>query len=70
MLYNETTAALFADGVIIPTDNVIYGLGGRDMTMNDMGEIIKNTKANANAGKVVGSIQSFSGLRGPKLELY
>jgi pyruvate ferredoxin oxidoreductase alpha subunit len=70
MLYNETTAALFAEGVIIPTDNIIYGLGGRDMTMNDMEEIIKNTKANADAGKVVGHIQSFSGLRGPKLELY
>ncbi len=70
MLYNETTAALFAEGVVIPTDNVIYGLGGRDMTMNDMEEIIKNTKANADAGKVVGHIQSFSGLRGPKLELY
>jgi hypothetical protein len=40
------------------------------MTMNDMEEIIKNTKANADAGKVVGHIQSFSGLRGPKLELY
>jgi len=70
MLYNETTAALFANGTIIPTDNVIYGLGGRDMTMNDMEEIIKNTKTNADAGKVTGSIQSFSGLRGPKLELY
>jgi len=70
MLYNEITAALFAEGVIIPTDNIIYGLGGRDMTMNDMEEIIKDTKANADAGKVVGAIQSFSGLRGPKLELY
>lgn len=70
MLYNETAAALFANGLVIPTDNVIYGLGGRDMTINYMEAIIAHTKKNADAGKVVGNIQSFSGLRGPELELY
>ncbi|HIP61880.1 MAG TPA: 2-oxoacid:ferredoxin oxidoreductase subunit alpha [Sulfurovum sp.] len=70
MMYNEVTAALFASANIIPTTNIIYGLGGRDMTMNDMEEIINDAKKNADAGKVVGAIQSFSGLRGPKLEMY
>jgi len=70
MLYNEVAAALFASGVVIPTNNVIYGLGGRDMTIGDMEEIIATAKANADAGKVVGGIQTFSGLRGPKLDLY
>ena len=70
MLYNEVAAALFASGVVIPTNNVIYGLGGRDMTIGDMEEIIASAKTNADAGKVVGGIQTFSGLRGPKLDLY
>jgi pyruvate ferredoxin oxidoreductase alpha subunit len=70
MLYNEVAAALFADGLIKPMTNYIYGLGGRDMTMLDMEEIINETATNATQGKVVGSIQRFSGLRGPKLECY
>jgi len=70
MLYNETASALLSSGNMIPMTNYIYGLGGRDMTMHDIEDIIKETALNAKEGKVVGSIQRFSGLRGPKLECY
>lgn len=48
----------------------IYGLGGRDITIDDLKEIMNETKQNADAGKVVGKIQRFKGLRGPKLEFF
>ncbi len=70
MLFNEVSAALYASDNRPPIINYIYGLGGRDMTMADMEEIINETKRNADAGKVIGKIQHFSGLRGPKLEFF
>jgi len=70
MLYNEVSAAMYAGENRPPMTNIIYGLGGRDMTMSHMEGIITDTKKNADAGKVVGKIQSFSGLRGPKLEFF
>ena len=70
MLYNEVSAALYASDNRPPMINYIYGLGGRDMTMADMEEIINETKRNADAGKVIDKVQHFSGLRGPKLEFF
>jgi len=70
MLYNEVSAALYASDNRPPMTNYIYGLGGRDMTMSHMEEIINDTKKNADAGKIIGKIQQFSGLRGPKLEFF
>jgi pyruvate ferredoxin oxidoreductase alpha subunit len=67
MLYNETTAALFAEGVIIPTDNIIYGLGGRDMTVVHLQEIYRELSKSAKAGRRIGPIQRFVNLRGPEL---
>ena len=70
MLYNEVSAALYASDNRPPMTNYIYGLGGRDLTMEHVEDIINDTKKNADAGKVIGKIQKFSGLRGPKLEFF
>ena len=70
MLYNEITGALYASGKYIPTVNYIYGLGGRDMTHEHLKGIYKDLDECAKAGKVIGKIQKFSGLRGPKLEFF
>jgi pyruvate ferredoxin oxidoreductase alpha subunit len=70
MLYNEVSAALYASDNRPPMTNYIYGLGGRDLTMEHVEGIINDTKKNADAGKVIGKIQKFSGLRGPTLEFF
>ena len=70
MLYNEITGALYSTGKYIPTVNYIYGLGGRDMTQEQLKGIYKNLKECADAGKVIGKLQRFSGLRGPALEFF
>jgi pyruvate ferredoxin oxidoreductase alpha subunit len=70
MLYNEISSAMYSVGKFIPTINYIYGLGGRDMTQEHLKGIFKELKECADAGKVVGKIQRFSGLRGPALEFF
>jgi pyruvate ferredoxin oxidoreductase alpha subunit len=47
--------------------NYIYGLGGRDTTVEHILEVIKETNENAKAGKRVTDLQGFINLRGPKL---
>lgn len=71
MLFNEITAALYhAEGSRPVVTNYVYGLGGRDMTQDDLKEIYKELKANADAGKPTTALQQFIGLRGPKLAFY
>ncbi len=70
MLYNEITASLYHSEHRPLVTNYIYGLGGRDMTIGHLKEVFKETKANADAGKLTVPIQQFIGLRGPKLTFY
>ncbi len=69
-LYNEVTGALYtADNRPIVT-NYIYGLGGRDLTVQAIEDVYKELDANAKAGKRTGKIQQFLSLRGPKMEYF
>lgn len=70
MLYNEISAAMYQCDSKPVINNYIYGLGGRDMTQEDIKEIFRDAKKNADAGKLVTPLQSFSGLRGPKLSFF
>jgi len=66
-LFNEVAGALAANGQNAIMTNYIYGLGGRDTTVEHILEVIKETQKNAEAGKRVTDLQSFINLRGPKL---
>ncbi|WP_456479539.1 2-oxoacid:ferredoxin oxidoreductase subunit alpha [Nautilia sp.] len=66
-LYNEVAGALAANGQSAIMTNYIYGLGGRDTTVEHFLEVIKDTNKNAEAGKRVTDLQGFVNLRGPKL---
>jgi len=66
-LYNEVAGALAANGESAIMTNYIYGLGGRDTTVEHILEVIKETKQNADANKRVTPLQGFINLRGPKL---
>ncbi len=70
MLYNEIAASMYQGDSKPVINNYIYGLGGRDMTQNDIKEIFRDIKKNADAGKLVTPLQQFSGLRGPKLSFF
>jgi len=66
-LYNEVAGALAANGKSAIMTNYIYGLGGRDTTVEHILDVIKETNENAKAGKRVTPLQGFINLRGPKL---
>ena len=69
-LYNEVAGALFNTPARPVLKNLIYGLGGRDMTINELKNIFKNLTADANNGKLTGKIQTLVGVRGPELSFY
>jgi len=70
MLYNEVTASLYQGENHPVISNYIYGLGGRDFTIDHAKEIYKELDANAKEGKLTTPLQQFVGLRGPKLSFY
>jgi len=70
MLFNEVSATMYQTDSKPVINNYIYGLGGRDMTQENLKEIFRDAKKNADAGKLVTPLQQFSGLRGPKLSFY
>lgn len=69
-LYNEISGALFNSAARPLLTNIIYGLGGRDMTIGILCDIYRNLEKEAKAGKISGNIQRFVGVRGPELSYY
>lgn len=69
-LYNEIAGALFNTPARPVLKNLVYGLGGRDMTINELKNIFRNLTADANNGKLTGKIQTLVGVRGPELSFY
>ncbi len=69
-LYNEVTASLYQNDNRPVITNYIYGLGGRDFTIDHAKEIFKELDANAKEGRPTTPLQQFVGLRGPKLSFY
>ncbi len=70
MLYNEVSASLYAGDTKPLITNYIYGLGGRDLTVDAIKDIYRELDKNAKSGKRSGKIQQFISLRGPKLEYF
>jgi pyruvate ferredoxin oxidoreductase alpha subunit len=70
MLYNEIAGALFNSPARPVLSNIIYGLGGRDMTIDTLCDIYRDLDKEAKSGKLNGTIQRFVGVRGPALEFY
>jgi len=70
MVYNEVAASLYQGENRPVISNYIYGLGGRDFTIDHAKEIYKELDVNAKEGKLTTPLQQFVGLRGPKLSFY
>ena len=70
-LYNEIAGALFNSPARPVLSNIVYGLGGRDMTIGTLCDIYRNLAEEAKTGKqTTGTIQRFVGVRGPELNYY
>ncbi len=69
-LFNEVSAAMYTSDNRPVITNYIYGLGGRDLTIDALKDIYRELAKNAKSGKRNGKIQQFVGLRGPKLEYF
>jgi pyruvate ferredoxin oxidoreductase alpha subunit len=70
MLYNEICGAMYNSGSKPLISNYIYGLGGRDTTIDGIKDIIKELNEDAKAGSLQHPIQQFFGVRGPKLSYF
>lgn len=66
-LYNEVSGSLFNTKERPLLSNIIYGLGGRDMTVEILKDIFRSLDDEAKKGKLSDNIQRFVGVRGPKL---
>ncbi len=49
-LYTDILSTLYKNGLTIPVLNVVYGLGGRDFTINDAEEVLRLAAEGADAG--------------------
>jgi len=65
--FNEVSAALYTTEKRPLVTNFIYGLGGRDFSIEEAKRILIEQQAHADAGHITTDIQQFSGLRGPHL---
>ena len=65
--FNEVSGALYSTASRPLVTNFIYGLGGRDFSIDEAKRIFREQKAHADAGHITTDIQQFSGLRGPHL---
>jgi pyruvate ferredoxin oxidoreductase alpha subunit len=61
-LYHEITSALFTYGSVIPTNNYIYGLGGREILPEDLSSVYDDLQQVAESGQPAEPV-SFLGLR-------
>ena len=70
ILFQDISSSLINTPARPLMSDLIYGLGGRDMTVVELEEIISNAQDEVNAGKLNGSIQRWIGVRGPELKYY
>jgi len=68
--YNEVAAAMATSKSRPMVTNYIYGLGGRDISIENLKDIYKEQQANADAGYITTDIQQFTNLRGPHLGFF
>ena len=70
LLYADITGALYNTSLRPLVSNIIYGLGGRDMNIQNICDVMDNAFAEVAEGKLNGSIQRWIGVRGPELNYY
>jgi len=62
-LFSEITSGMYSCNLNVPTINYIYGLGGRDVKMENIFEVFNNLEDISKTGKVT-KVINYLGLRG------
>ncbi len=62
-LFSEITSAMYTSNVKVPTVNYIYGLGGRDVKIDNIFEVFSDLETIAKTGKIT-TLTNYLGLRG------
>jgi pyruvate ferredoxin oxidoreductase alpha subunit len=70
LLYNDIAGALFNTSSRPLLSNIIYGLGGRDINIENLKSVFNHALGEVANGKLDGTIQRFVGVRGPELKYY
>ncbi len=70
VLFQDISSSLINTPARPLMSDVIYGLGGRDMTVVELEEIYQIAQDEVNAGKLNGTIQRWVGVRGPELKYF
>ena len=70
LLYADITGALYNTSLRPLVSNIIYGLGGRDMNIENICDVTNHAFAEVAEGKLNGAIQRWVGVRGPELNYY
>ena len=70
VLFQDISSALINTPARPLMSNVIYGLGGRDMTVVELEDIYAVAQEEVNNGKLNGTIQRWVGVRGPELKYF
>ncbi len=70
LLFQDISSALINTSARPLMSDIIYGLGGRDMTVVELEDIITQAQNEVDAGKLDGTIQRWVGVRGPELKYY
>ncbi|RLA75183.1 MAG: 2-oxoacid:ferredoxin oxidoreductase subunit alpha [Epsilonproteobacteria bacterium] len=70
LLFNDISAALINTDARPLMSDVIYGLGGRDITVADICDIYRDANDEVKAGKLNGGILRWATVRGPELKYY
>ena len=61
-LFEDVTSSMYTENVHVPAVNYIYGIGGRDTTVNDIAKVFEDLQEIANSGKVENPFR-YLGLR-------
>lgn len=61
-LFEDVTSSMYTENVHVPAVNYIYGIGGRDTTVNDISKVFEDLQEIANSGKVENPFR-YLGLR-------
>jgi pyruvate ferredoxin oxidoreductase alpha subunit len=70
LLYQDIAGALFNTPARPLLSNIIYGLGGRDINLENLKNVYRHAQSEVDAGKLDGAVQRFVGVRGPELKYY
>ena len=62
-LFEDTISGMYVSNIHVPTVNYIYGIGGRDTTVNDIKKVYWDLQEISNTGNI-GNPYRYLGLRG------